>query len=1472
MKLNHLKKIAILLICLYSKFFLVKINAQGIVHSYPQTNGRIFATAQRNDTIFIGGNFTSIYNSDSIASYGSIINPYTGKPSAKWDQPDGEVFAALPDKKGGFFVGGNFQKIGPNKVLRFTHIDSNGNKSNLPQSNVNGVVKSMANIGDTLLVGGQFTLVGNFIETSGAPVYNRTNTPSTDFPSINGEIWSVIPDGSGGWYIGGNFTSVGGITRNNAARIDGNGNLLPWNPNTNGHVYAMQVYHNRVYLGGNFTQVNSLVRSGIAAVDTSSGTVSAFNPGSPSTVIRAISISNNTLFVAGAFSSIALQTRANIASFNLSSETLTNFSATMTSAGASLYSLAVVGNKVFIGGLFTLVNGDPRSNIACLNAQTGSTILGWQANANGVINSILFANNHVYVGGSFTNIKGLARTYLAALDTASGTVHSFSPTLNAAVQCMALGASNSYLYISGGFSNYYRSYLLANHTEEAWPLKSTYFANSMSVIGARIFVGGSFSSIGGEVRTNLAAFSMKSGELLSWSPTANARVESICNVKDSFFYIGGYFSQVNGINRSSLAIFNRNGSLHNLAFTFNGNVRTIAFGGDSIVYIGGSFTNVATISPYNSLLRVCSKITAINFRTGRVQPTYNPNANNDVYTLWVDGLTLYAGGIFSAIGGQPRLFVAGISRNTALASSFNPGLFSGSTSVNTLCKVDSNLIIGGSFYFTVNGINVRRNLAAFNVGNNVLSPLNNEPDLAVNCLVRQNDVIYCGGNFTLLGAMSRNNVAAFLASNGRILNFNVGTSTNFGNHSVFTMHWKDDYLFLGGTFDMVGEQSRNKFGVIHIPTQTVHPFDPNPISTGVIYSVYVQGDLLFIGGQFTNISSTARNRLAVYNYPAFTLNAANPNFSGWPLSYATVNPNKIVMGGSWSTIGGQTAANFAAFTLPAVTRITGTPVYNSNGVSMVKMIKNQVFVAGNFTTIGGISKPNFAILDSGTLIPTSFSSANAGGISCFNVTAGNNAYMGGNFTQLGGQARSIFGSLNLNTGLANTFNPIFSNPAPNTANVRSIELYENKVLVFGQFDKVNNLPKNNIVVFYGIDTSVNITSISPNGNICKGAPITINYTVNNTFNPSNQFIVELIDSGFPNKTPIQIAVVNQNNSGSIQANLPFNLIIGRTYFVQIRSTHPESVSAWSVQTIKPQNCTPTIPPSNLVFSNITNQSVTLSWTRGNGTNCIVLGRFGSAVNALPQNGKSYMNNAAYGLGDSIGTGNFVLYVGSSNSINVTMLNQLSNYHFAVIEFNGSNASADYLNNQVLYGNMSTLPVTWLSFNGSKLTENEISLQWATAQEINNLYFSLERKIGRQSNWKEIAKITGSGNSFTTKNYHHIDLINEGDKTGNTLFYRLKQVDYNGQFSYSKTIQLSIEISETADLVITPNPFVNTISLNNGLNQIIAYKIYKLTGELVQAEVINATQTEIDGSMLQQGVYIIEVQTNSTKIKRKIIRI
>ena len=106
---------------------------------------------------------------------------------------------------------------------------------------------------------------------------------------------------------------------------------------------------------------------------------------------------------------------------------------------------------------------------------------------------------------------------------------------------------------------------------------------------------------------------------------------------------------------------------------------------------------------------------------------------------------------------------------------------------------------------------------------------------------------------------------------------------------------------------------------------------------------------------------------------------------------------------------------------------------------------------------------------------------------------------------------------------------------------------------------------------------------------------------------------------------------------------------------------------------------PTTAATAVNFSNITSTSMTVNWTNGNGSERIVLIKQASTVNALPIDGTTYNANAAFGMGNEIGTGNFVIYKGSGSSVTVNGLNPATNYHVSVVEFNGPANAENYSN-------------------------------------------------------------------------------------------------------------------------------------------------------------------------------------------------
>lgn len=127
-----------------------------------------------------------------------------------------------------------------------------------------------------------------------------------------------------------------------------------------------------------------------------------------------------------------------------------------------------------------------------------------------------------------------------------------------------------------------------------------------------------------------------------------------------------------------------------------------------------------------------------------------------------------------------------------------------------------------------------------------------------------------------------------------------------------------------------------------------------------------------------------------------------------------------------------------------------------------------------------------------------------------------------------------------------------------------------------------------------------------------------------------------------------------------------------------------------------ENIPPCTPPStqatNFGTTNIDPTQMDVTWTRGNGANILVVARQGGPVNADPVNSTTYTANAAFGSGDEIGTGNYVVYNGTGTSATITALTANTTYHYALYEFDGTVGNECYRTSDKLTGSASTAPV------------------------------------------------------------------------------------------------------------------------------------------------------------------------------------
>lgn len=174
-----------------------------------------------------------------------------------------------------------------------------------------------------------------------------------------------------------------------------------------------------------------------------------------------------------------------------------------------------------------------------------------------------------------------------------------------------------------------------------------------------------------------------------------------------------------------------------------------------------------------------------------------------------------------------------------------------------------------------------------------------------------------------------------------------------------------------------------------------------------------------------------------------------------------------------------------------------------------------------------------------------------------------------------------------------------------------------------------------------------------------------------------------------------------------------------------------------------------------------------------------------------------------------------------------------------------------------------LPVELTSFT-AVINNSAVELNWNTATEVNNYGFEIERS-SLNNNFEKIGFVKGSGNSNSAKDYFFIDKQTLSGK----CFYRLKQIDNDGAFEYSKVVEADFKLLQTYELSQNyPNPFNPTTKINYSIpvDGRVRLLIYGITGELVKS-LINEYQTagiysvNFNASGLSSGIYFYKIIAN-----------
>jgi Leucine-rich repeat (LRR) protein len=185
--------------------------------------------------------------------------------------------------------------------------------------------------------------------------------------------------------------------------------------------------------------------------------------------------------------------------------------------------------------------------------------------------------------------------------------------------------------------------------------------------------------------------------------------------------------------------------------------------------------------------------------------------------------------------------------------------------------------------------------------------------------------------------------------------------------------------------------------------------------------------------------------------------------------------------------------------------------------------------------------------------------------------------------------------------------------------------------------------------------------------------------------------------------------------------------------------------------------------------------------------------------------------------------------------------------------------------------LSSLPVSILNFTGSWM-KSSAALQWETTSEINSSYFNIQRSVDG-INFSTKGKVAAAGNSQTDQKYTYND---EGAATLDVpnIYYRLQEVDKDGQITYSKVVALKTDVAAVT-FSVYPNPAKNAVSISvNGESGQAIISIIDINGNKLQElnpTLQRGTVTSINTSSLSAGTYFIHVSINGKEFEQKLVK-
>jgi hypothetical protein len=789
----------------------ITIGSIGNQDNWATPNGEVYTIHRNGNTIYYGGDFNSAgYPSGSSA----IIDGSSGNSNISFPRVFGTVNVTLPDGNGGWYIGGNFTRIGNYAIKNLAHINAN-------------------------------------------------NTVDLNFkPEPNSTVLSLILNGAY-LYAGGSFTTIKGLANNYIVKLDKvNGDPIFWNASCNNTVRTMTLYTDKIIVGGDFSSIGGLTRNRLAAIDTNFVQATTWDP-NPNAAVYKVFVNGTKLYVGGDFTNIATATKSRGAGFTLPGFTIDPYDF---GANNRIHDFAFYNNVLYAAGNFTVIGGASRNYLAGLNPLNALSN-SFNASADGIVQTVAIYNGAVIAGGDFSNIGGAARNRLASLIPTSGLVNIWNPNV--------MGLKGT-----------------------------TYNLLAISSSGSSICAGGTFWGVGSSVRNNVASIDATTGSLLPFDPNTNNIVRSITS--DATY-----------------------------------------------VYLGGDFTTLNSTITKNRIAQVNA---TTGFPTG-----WNPNADASVNTMVINSGTLYAGGAFGNIGGGARSRIAGLSTTTGAANAYNP---SANGNVNAFLISSDTLFIGGAF--TTIGGQTRNRIAAYTMSNSALTAFDPNSNNTVNALAKNGSKLYLGGLFSTVGTTNVSILAQFDLITNSVTTLNTGITNSSGLNAVAV---QDSSVYIGGGY----QYTNCGLPIINssvVKTLSNAPGHWMPQPDDIVRTIIVGSNKIFLGGRFKVVQSRYQ---PYFTTADIFFNGATPTYSTLSNNTICANQSFTISGANLSSVTSVSiGGSNVPFTVGSATSLTVTPttaisgaltlnypggVVNTNQTIVVNSSSSPTFNPVNAICIGASLSP-----------------------------------------------------------------------------------------------------------------------------------------------------------------------------------------------------------------------------------------------------------------------------------------------------------------------------------------------------------------------------------------------------------------------------------------------------------------------------------------------------------------------------------